>query len=226
MRSPLQSFFINLLSVALFIILAGLAFLITDRLVLQGRYTSPYNKDEVIKSLGSRLNTQIQETNQLKEKLQDATARSDSIQERLNSVPSYQLAKALEQVISPNCGVLFDKGRLMFSEQTFFKVRSANLTPSAKRSLDKIAEKLLRISSKTKFPWILRIEGHADPQTAPDKFGYGSNWMISCKRAYAVCQYLIEKGMDARRFYVSGFSSYNKGPYSNNRRVSLSFDYT
>ncbi|HLB59642.1 MAG TPA: OmpA family protein, partial [Bdellovibrionota bacterium] len=102
---------------------------------------------------------------------------------------------------------------------------SDGLTPSAKKFLDKIATQLLRLTKQTKFPWILRIEGHADPQTSPNQNGYTSSWMIAYKRAYTVGQYFISKGVDAKRLCLISFSSYNRGPYPQNRRVSLSFDY-
>lgn len=222
-----QSFLVNLLSFALLVILLGFSFLIVDRLVLNGQYTSPYNKNDVIKALGERLNLQVQENNQLKEQLSTVQTNLDATQNTLNSIPTYQLNRTLEQALNPTCGVSLEKGRLVFRDQTFFKSGSEELTPSAKKSLQKIALQLIRLAKQTKFPWILRIEGHADQQTNPDQNGYGSNWMVAYKRAYIVGQYLISKGLDAKRLYMASFSSYNAGgSYPINRRVSLSFDYS
>jgi flagellar motor protein MotB len=221
----IQSFFVNLLSLVLLIILVGFSFLIADRLVLQGRYTNPYNKDEVIKSLGERLNLQVQENNQLKNQLRDTQSTLETVQNKLESMPPYQLNRTLMSVMGSRSDVDIEKGRLVFKEQTFFESGSDKLTPSAKKSLDKILLHLLRLTRDVKFPWVLRIEGHTDSQTTPDQNGYHSNWMISYKRAYAVGQYFISKGLDAKRLYMAGFSSYNRGPHPNNKRVKLSFDY-
>ncbi|UNM06398.1 MAG: hypothetical protein H6925_01390 [Holosporaceae bacterium] len=49
--------------------LGGLSFLIFDRLVLDGKYTSPYNKDAVIKKLGVDLNNKIRNNNLLRSQL-------------------------------------------------------------------------------------------------------------------------------------------------------------
>lgn len=220
-----RSFSVNLLSWVLIIILIGFSLLIVDRVILQGRYTNPYNKDDVIKSLGERLNLQIQENNALKQQLVGTQTNLENTLLQLNSMPSYQLNRTLEQSLPPQNGVGIEKGRPTFSEGTFFKEGSDALSASAKKSLDKIALRLLKLEKQTKFPWILRIEGHTDPQTAPDVNGYGSNWMIAYKRAYAVGQYLISKGIDAKRLYMASFSSYRRGPYPHNRRVNLVFDY-
>lgn len=220
-----QSFLVSVLSFVLLVILIGFSFLMVDRLVLNGRYTNPYNKDDVIKSLGERLNLQVQENNQLKEKLNDIESYAEDIKNKLNALPSYQLTKTLPPFLSANCGTMLEKGRLTFQDQITFKVGSESLSASNKKSLDKIAVQLLALSKKAKFPWILRVEGHTDPETTPSQNGYHSNWLIAYKRAYSVVQYFISKGIDARRFYIASFSSYNKGSNPQNRRVALSFDY-
>lgn len=221
----LQSFLVNLLSFILMVILLGFSFLILDRLVLQGKYTNPYNKDDVIKSLGERLNLQIQENNLLKSQIMNLQNALSLSQRKLTSIPIYQLNNTLQQSFDPSDGVIFEKGRIVFREQTFFQSGSEELTSSAKKSLKEIALKLLRLDKQNNFPWVLRVEGHSDTQALPDQNGYESNWLIAHKRAYAVGQYLISKGLDAKRIYMASFSNYREGSYPNNRRVSLSFDY-
>jgi flagellar motor protein MotB len=224
-RMSIQSFLVNLLAFVLLIILLGFSFLMVDRLVLNGRYTNPYNKDDVIKSLGERLNLQVQENNQLKEKINDIESYSENIKNKLEAVPSYQLTKVLTPSLRSNCGITLERGRLTFRDQISFKTGAESLTPAAKKSLDKMAAELLRLSKQAKFPWVLKVEGHTDAETTPSEDGYHSNWLIPYKRAYAVVQYFISKGVDAKRFYIASFSSYNKGSHPINRRVSLSFDY-
>ncbi|MFN7662710.1 MAG: OmpA family protein [Alphaproteobacteria bacterium] len=220
-----QSFIVNVLSVVLIIILVGFSGLIIDRMVLQGRYTSPYNKDEAIKSLAERLNTQVQDNNNLKAQLQDIQAQLDATSQQLASLPIVQLNTGLFQTLGGEKGIRMEKGRMIFNEQTFFKEDSLTLSKTAQKSLDKIALHLLRLEKRSRTPWVVRVEGHADRQSTPSVNGYDSKWMMGYKRAYAVAQYLINKGVDAKRFYLVSFSTYRPGPYPHNRRVSLSFDY-
>lgn len=221
----IQSFLVNLLSFVLLIILLGFSFLIVDRLVLNGRYTTLYNKDDVIKSMGERLNLAIQENNRLKAKIGDIESYGEDIRNKLNQIPLYQLNQELSQSLGSTCGTTLEKGRISFRDQITFPTGSETLSPAAKKSLDKIAGELLKLSKKVKFHWILKVEGHTDLETIPSESGYHSNWLIAHKRAYAVVQYFINKGIDAKRFYIASFSSYNKGHTPINRRVRLSFDY-
>lgn len=225
MQTPFQSFFINLLSLALLVILGGLSFLIFDRLVLDGKYTSPYNKDAVIKKLGVDLNNKIRNNNLLRSQLGECGATLQSTENKLQSMPVYQLNDIVSNGIGPDNLVILEKGRLSFREQTYFRPSSDQLTPSAKNGLDKVISILLRLSETIKFPWVIRVEGHADPQRIPSDTGFGSNWKMGYDRAYSVVEYMISKGLDAKRFYIASYSSYRPGPYPNNRRVSLSFDY-
>ena len=224
MQSPFQSFFVNLLSLALLAILGGLSFLIFDRLVLDGKYTSPYDKNAVIKNLGVDLNHQIQNNNELRQQLNSCGNSLENTRREFEAMPMYQLNRYISDVIGPDPQVILEKGRLVFREQTYFRPSSAELTPSAKQGLNQIITILLRLQ-RAKFPWVLRVEGHADPQKMPTSAGYDSNWKTAYLRAYNAVEYMISKGVDAKRFYISSFSSYRPGPYPNNRRVSLAFDY-
>lgn len=225
MNTPFQSFFLNLLSLVLLLILGGLSFLIFDRLVLEGKYTSPYNKDAVIRNLGIDLNNKVRGNNMLREQLNECGSTLQNTKNELSAIPMYQLNSTVSNAIGPDNQVMLEKGRLMFREQTYFRPSSADLSASAKNGLDKVVNVLSRLSQNTDFPWVLRIEGHADPQKEPSSSGFGSNWKMAYARAYNVVEYLISKGIDAKRLYIASFSSYRPGPYPNDRRVSLSFDY-
>ncbi len=225
MQTPFQSFFINLLSLALLIILGGLSFLIFDRLVLDAKYTSPYNKDAVIKNLGIDLNDKVRNNNILRSQLGECESSLQRTKDELQTMPVYQLNHIVSNGIGPDNLVILEKGRLAFREQTYFHPSSDQLTPSAKNGLDKVINVLLRLSENVNFPWVIRVEGHADPQRIPSDTGFGSNWKMGYARAYSVVEYMISKGLDAKRFYIASYSSYRPGPYPNNRRVSLSFDY-
>ena len=225
MKTPFQSFFLSLLSFGLLLILGGLSFLIFDRIVLEGKYTSPYNKDDVIHSLSADLNQKIYENSQLQEKLTHTEEWLEKKTGELESLPSYQLGSQVSNAIGPGNQVIFEDGRLVFREQTYFKSASSELTASAKNSLNQIINLLLRLTDRCEFPWALRVEGHADPQKEPSSYGFRSDWKIAFERAHAVVNYMVSKGVDAKKLYIASYSSYRRGPYPNNRRVSLSFDY-
>ena len=109
MQSPFQSFFVNLLSLALLAILGGLSFLIFDRLVLDGKYTSPYDKNAVIKNLGVDLNHQIQNNNELRQQLNSCGNSLENTRREFEAMPMYQLNRYISDVIGPDPQVILEK---------------------------------------------------------------------------------------------------------------------
>lgn len=226
MKTPFQSFFLSLLSLVLLSVIGGLSFLIFDRMVLEGKYTNPYDKGKVIQNLGVELNEKMKELNQAHHQIVDVEAKLENATRTLNDIPIQQLNAAVSNAAGPDKDIIFQSGRLTFREQTFFKSGSNELTPSAKAGLNRIVPTLLTLSQTVKFPWVLRIEGHTDPQREPASYGYRSNWRLGFERAHNVLEYFISKGIDAKHLYIVSHSSYHPGPYPNNRRVSLTFDYS
>ena len=99
----------------------------------------------------------------------------------------------------------------------FEKGKSIMLT-SSEAELDDLATFLLR-NPELK----LKIEGHTDIVGDPDK-----NWKLSEERAYVVANYLVKKGIEAKRIQAKGYGSSRplvtgdpKKDYPVNRRVEF-----
>ena len=76
-----------------------------------------------------------------------------------------------------------------------FDTASAVLTETSKKTLDQAAEMLIRFPEKR-----VEVQGHTDTIGQP-----GINMQLSTARAYAVYQYLIEKGVAADRLLAKGY---------------------
>ncbi|MDR2537979.1 MAG: flagellar motor protein MotB [Treponema sp.] len=83
-------------------------------------------------------------------------------------------------------------------------------TASATLNIEQTRETLLNLVSTLNSPEIsrrkFRIEGHTDTE-ATDPFGpWPSNWELSTARAIAVLHFLMDLGVEERRFQVAGFA--------------------
>lgn len=110
----------------------------------------------------------------------------------------------------------------LLSDGTLFDLGSAELKPSAKQVLDRVAEVLRAV------PNPVLIEGHTDNlpiRTAQ----YPSNWELSAARAARVLRYLVQKGgIPAERLIAVGYADTrplvpNSSPANRaqNRRVDI-----
>ncbi len=107
---------------------------------------------------------------------------------------------------------------LMRLEGVNFAFDSAELTPESERILDQATQELQEAASVT-----VRVEGHTD-STGPEAY----NLQLSERRAQAVVDYLISKGIDPSRVEPEGMGEGNpvdtndtkEGRY-HNRRVDF-----
>jgi len=90
----------------------------------------------------------------------------------------------------------------------FFEFGNADLTPAARRTLDKLAG-IIKIFVENK----ISLEGHSD-STGPSKY----NLKLSVKRGESVVKYLVNKGVSKERITVKGCGS--KDPIAvNNTKI-------
>jgi len=82
----------------------------------------------------------------------------------------------------------------IFYSSTFYKTGESILSPDAYGELDKV---IARINLRPNSEW--RIEGHTDNHAEPEY-----NKVLSFKRAQAVYNYFISKGLNKNRFEVVG----------------------
>ncbi|MGQ9486495.1 MAG: OmpA/MotB family protein [Armatimonadota bacterium] len=110
----------------------------------------------------------------------------------------------------------------LLSDGTLFDLGSADLKPSARQVLDRVAEVLRAV------PNPVLIEGHTD--NLPIRtVQYPSNWELSAARAARVLRYLVQKGgIPAERLIAVGYAETrplvpNSSPANRaqNRRVDI-----
>lgn len=112
--------------------------------------------------------------------------------------------------------------RIILTGDLLFDLGMTDLKPDAKRSLKVIAGLIRRT------PYMINVVGHTDD--VPITSGrFPSNWELSALRASAVARFMIgEMKMPAKRFYITGHSSYrpvkpndSRKNRSINRRVEI-----
>jgi len=109
-----------------------------------------------------------------------------------------------ETVVAIAGDVLFDSG-------------SATLKPSAKSSLNRVADILKQNHSGNP----IRIEGYTDADPIR-KSKWGTNERLSAERALAVETYLVSRGVDNNRAYSAAFGPANpKSSKQASRRVEI-----
>ena len=88
--------------------------------------------------------------------------------------------------------------------KVLFKKNSLELTPEAKKALDKIAQ----IIKNLKGNYTVRVEGHTskDEPTVPMPYIQDS-WDLSIRRATAVVRYLISRGVDPNKLMAVGYDA-------------------
>jgi outer membrane protein OmpA-like peptidoglycan-associated protein len=100
-----------------------------------------------------------------------------------------------------------------FKSDVFFDFDSFTLKPGAHTEIARVAEVLSRYPQTT-----IRVEGHTDA-TGPETY----NQQLSERRAEAVANALVQRGVDRRRVYTVGFGESQPISSSNaaNRRVNI-----
>jgi chemotaxis protein MotB len=135
----------------------------------------------------------------------------------------------LRTLLANRSGVTVVGDRFVFQSEVLFPVGSADLTPAGIAQMTTLAITIKEIA--TEIPpdlrWILRVDGHTDPQ--PVKNGqFPSNWELSAERAITVVRLLIADGVPANHLAATAFGEYQPfGPgdtpdaYAKDRRIEL-----
>ncbi|GMV62278.1 MAG: hypothetical protein AMXMBFR74_14470 [Parvibaculum sp.] len=122
--------------------------------------------------------------------------------------------------------------RFAMQSEIFFASGSADINPSGKQQLDKIAQAIREIAAEIPddIPWVLRVDGHTDanPIATPQ---FPSNWYLSSARAIAVVNYLTEKGVPENRLVAAGFGQFHpleqeRSEAANRRNRRIEFKLT
>jgi chemotaxis protein MotB len=119
--------------------------------------------------------------------------------------------------------------RFVFQSEVLFPSAAAELQPSGKEQIARLARTLKEVSAKipSDINWVLRVDGHTDK--VPIKTAqFPSNWELSTARAISVVKSLIELGIPADRLAATGFGEYqpidpgaDEVAFRRNRRIEL-----
>ena len=135
----------------------------------------------------------------------------------------------LRTLLAGKPGIQVIGDRFVFQSEVLYPVGKADLTPAGIVQMTTIATTIKEISASIPpdVHWILRVDGHTDPQ--PLKGGaFASNWELSSARAIAVVKLLITFGVPPEHLAATGFGEFQPfGPgdteeaYAKDRRIEL-----
>ena len=179
---------------------------------LQLAKTQNKTKDTEIANLTQRLNV----------------ALADKVQE-LQQYRSEFFGR-LRAVLANRPGIQVVGDRFVFQSEVLFPVGSADLTPAGVSQITTLAITIKDLMSDIPpdLNWILRVDGHTDPQPLKGNGIFASNWELSAGRAISVVKLLIADGVPADRLAATAFGEYQPfGPgdtpeaYAKDRRIEL-----
>ena len=119
--------------------------------------------------------------------------------------------------------------RFVFQSEILFDSGSAALKPEGQAEVDKLAGALIDLEKQIppEIAWVLRIDGHTDVRPISSS-QFPSNWELSAARAISVVQYLISRGVPARRLVAAGVGEFQpldtdptEEAFRRNRRIEL-----
>ena len=135
----------------------------------------------------------------------------------------------LRSVLAGKPGIQVVGDRFVFQSEVLFPVSRAELTPAGVAQMTDIAITIKDIAASIPpdLHWILRVDGHTDPQ--PLKGGaFASNWELSSARAITVVKLLITFGVPPEHLAATGFGEFQPlGPgdtedaFAKDRRIEL-----
>jgi len=167
------------------------------------------------------------ENQDLKKELSLARAETERISSEKTILEEKAKREAQEAALpKPPQEVEKPPQKIVLTGQVLFQSGRAELAPSGKTALSKIASSL-----KRDYPGrYIQIAGHTDNQPiTKSKRLWKSNWELSTARALSVLHFLVDEcGLDPERVYVAGYGSSQPVASNNtpqgrgqNRRVEI-----
>ncbi len=151
---------------------------------------------------------QIQELERVNKELEALLAAKDAgiVRTVIAAAPAGQPSRITDQqAVGDGVNVGERNREIVFSIESsiLFKPGSADLSPSAKSSINKVVAVI-----KEKYPnHFVRVEGHTDDQKiSRSKDKWDDNWDLSGGRAQVVLHYLLERGMKESDLGFAGYS--------------------
>ena len=174
-----------------------------------------------------------------KQKLRDKDIEITNLGEKLNAALVRKVEELrqyrseffgkLRAVLAGKPGIQVVGDRFVFQSEVLFPVGKAELTPAGIAQMTAIAATIKDVAASIPpgLHWILRVDGHTDPQ--PLKGGvFASNWELSVARAVTSVKLLIALGVPPDHLAATGFGEFQPlGPgdtedaYAKDRRIEL-----
>ena len=136
----------------------------------------------------------------------------------------------LRTLLANRSGITVVGDRFVFQSEVLFPVGSADLTPAGVAQMTTLAVTIKDIASQIPqdVRWVLRVDGHTDPQPVKAGQQFASNWELSAQRAITVVKLLIADGVPASHLAATAFGEFQPfGPgdtqdaYAKDRRIEL-----
>ncbi|WP_462323111.1 peptidoglycan -binding protein [Halochromatium sp.] len=149
---------------------------------------------------------QAAEITDLGERLNLALARQVNELERYRS----EFFGRVKEALGENPDVRVTGDRFVFQSELLFPSGEAALNPAGRAQLEQLAETLLDVAESIpdEIDWVLRIDGHTDPQPLREGHRYASNWELSTARALSVVEFLASRGLPPQRMVAAGFGAH------------------
>jgi chemotaxis protein MotB len=135
----------------------------------------------------------------------------------------------LKVLLAGRPGIQIIGDRFVFQSEVLFPVGKSDLTPAGVAQMTTLAITIKDIAATIPpdVHWILRVDGHTDPQ--PLRGGsFMSNWELSAARAISVVKLLIVFGVPPEHLAATGFGEFQPfGPgdtedaFAKDRRIEL-----
>ena len=186
-------------------------------------------KLEALQAQSSQERSELSET---RSKMQAEAERIRKLAEEVEKLKS-KFRNAFREILSEFPDVTIEGDRFAFKDDILFLNASVKLSKKGEKMLDRIAKQILKVNqiAPQEMPWFIRIDGHTNhlPIYTPV---FPSNWYLSTGRAVSVINYLLEKGVPAKRLVAAGFSSnwplvnpQSADAITQNRRIEISFSH-
>ena len=149
---------------------------------------------------------QAEEITDLGERLNLALARQVNELERYRS----EFFGRVKEALGENPDVRVTGDRFVFQSELLFPSGEAALNPAGRAQLEQLAKTLLEVAAliPDEIDWVLRIDGHTDPQPLREGHQYASNWELSSARALSVVEFLASRGLPPEHMIAAGFGEH------------------
>jgi chemotaxis protein MotB len=136
----------------------------------------------------------------------------------------------LRSLLANRPGITVAGDRFVFQSEVLFPVGSADLTQAGIAQMTALAVTIKDIAAEIPpdLKWLLRVDGHTDPQPVKGGGQFASNWELSAQRAITVVKLLITYGVPADHLAATAFGEFQPfGPgdtpdaFAKDRRIEL-----